>query len=92
QIYGKPIELKLRRRMFDLVLPLKRNAFKRAVTNLVSNAVRYGNHIVIRAATEGPWLRIEVDDDGPGIPPAERANVFRPFYRLDKSRNQDTGH
>lgn len=92
QIYGKPIELKLRRRKVDLMLPLKRNAFKRAVTNLVSNAVRYGDQIVIRAATEGPWLRIEVDDDGPGIPEAERANVFRPFYRLDKSRNQDTGH
>jgi len=92
QIYGKPIELKLRRRKVDLVLPLKRNAFKRAVTNLVSNATRYGEQVVIRGATEGPWLRIEVDDDGPGIPPAERANVFRPFYRLDKSRNQDTGH
>jgi len=38
------------------------------------------------------WLRIEVDDDGPGIPPAERDNVFRPFYRLDHARNQDTGN
>ena len=90
QSYGTPIELKLRRSKQDLVLPLKRNAFKRAVTNLVSNAVRYGDKIIIRAATEGNWLRVEIDDNGPGIPASERENVFRPFYRIDKSRNQDT--
>jgi two-component system osmolarity sensor histidine kinase EnvZ len=92
QIYGTPVELKLRRRRSDLVLPLKRQAFKRAITNLVSNAARFGDQVVIRAATERNWLRIEVDDDGPGIPPAERVNVFRPFYRLDHARNQDTGN
>ncbi len=91
-IYGTPVDIKLRKRRTDLVLPLKRNAFKRAVTNLVSNAARFGEHIVIRGATEGAWLRIEVDDDGPGIPAAERDNVFRPFYRIDASRNQDSGH
>ena len=91
QVYGVPIELKLRRRRKDLVLPLKRQAFKRAITNLVSNAAHYGNHIVIRAATERGFLRVEVDDDGPGIPPEERENVFRPFYRIDYARNQQTG-
>lgn len=92
QIYGKPIDLRLRKRRSDLVLPLKRHAIKRALTNLVTNALRFGDHVVIRAATEGQWLRIEVDDDGPGIPPAERENVFKPFYRLDHARNQDTGN
>jgi two-component system, OmpR family, osmolarity sensor histidine kinase EnvZ len=92
QVYGTPIELKLRRSKQDLVLHLKRNAFKRAITNLVSNAVRYGDKIVIRAATEGQWLRIEVDDNGPGIPAKERENVLKPFYRMDKSRNQDEGN
>ena len=92
QSYGAPIELKLRRRRKDLVLPLKRQAFKRAITNLVTNAARFGDHIVLRAATEGQWLRIEVDDDGPGIPAEERVNVFRPFYRLDHARNQDGGN
>ena len=92
QTYGTLIELKMRRSREDLVLPLKRNAFKRAITNLVSNAVRYGDKIVIRAATEGQWLRVEIDDNGPGIPAAERENVFRPFYRIDKSRNQDTAN
>lgn len=92
QVYGTAIELKLRRRRGDIVLPLKRQAFKRAITNLVSNAVRYGDQIVIRAATEGQWLRVEVDDNGPGIPASERANVFKPFYRIDRARNQDEGN
>lgn len=90
--FGKPVELKLRRRRKELVLPLKRAAFKRAITNLVSNAARFGDQVIVRAATEGQWLRIEVDDDGPGIPAAEREQVFRPFYRLDHARNQDKGN
>lgn len=92
QIYGSSIELKLRKRDQDLVLPIKRQAFKRAITNLVTNAARFGDQIIIRAATEGTWVRIEVDDNGPGIPASERENVFRPFYRLDHARNQDEGN
>ncbi|MGE0627734.1 MAG: sensor histidine kinase, partial [Hyphomicrobiaceae bacterium] len=92
QLYGVPIELKLRRRRRDLELPLKRQAFKRAVTNLVSNAARFGSRIVIRAATERGFLRVEVDDDGPGIPLHERENVFRPFYRVDHALNRNTGN
>ncbi|MGE5512127.1 MAG: ATP-binding protein [Bacteroidota bacterium] len=92
QYLGKPIELRMRHRRRDLILPLKRNAFKRAITNLVSNAARFGDQIIIRAGTERQWLRIEVDDDGPGIPPQERNNVFKPFYRLDHARNQDEGN
>jgi two-component system osmolarity sensor histidine kinase EnvZ len=90
--YGTPIELRIRQPSSDLVLPLKRQAFKRAITNLVTNATRYGDYVVIRASTDRDWLRIDVDDDGPGIPPAERDNVFRPFYRLGNGRNQDTGN
>ncbi|MFM7084792.1 MAG: ATP-binding protein [Hyphomicrobium sp.] len=86
------VEIKTRRHQKELFLPLKRNAFKRALSNLVSNAVRYGDKIVIRAATEGRWLRVEVDDNGPGIPSEERENVFRPFYRIDAARNQDSGN
>ncbi|MGE3065324.1 MAG: ATP-binding protein, partial [Hyphomicrobiaceae bacterium] len=51
-----------------------------------------GDNVVIKAAAEGGWLRIEVEDDGPGIPLDERDNVFRPFYRLDNARNQDMGN
>ena len=89
---GTPIELRIRQPSSDLVLPLKRQAFKRAITNLVTNATRYGDYVVIRASTDKDCLRIEVDDDGPGIPRAERENVFRPFYRLGNDRNQDAGN
>jgi two-component system osmolarity sensor histidine kinase EnvZ len=92
QVFGTPVDLRIRNSRKELILPLKRQAFKRAITNLVSNAARFGDRIIIRAATEGRWLRIEVDDDGPGIPPVERDNVFRPFYRLDHARNQDEGN
>jgi two-component system osmolarity sensor histidine kinase EnvZ len=91
QYIGTPIELEMPRRRQDLV-PLKRQAFKRALTNLVTNAARFGDQVVIRAATDQAWLKIEVDDDGPGIPRTERDNVFRPFYRLDHARNQDKGN
>src|SRR3990172_6836796 len=89
---GTPIEVRMRQPRQNLVLPLKRQAFKRAVTNLVTNAARFGDTVIIRAATEDIWLRIEIDDDGPGIPPAERDNVFRPFYRLDHVRNELAGN
>jgi two-component system, OmpR family, osmolarity sensor histidine kinase EnvZ len=89
---GTPIEVRMRQPRQDLVLPLKRQAFKRAVTNLVTNAARFGDTVIIRAATEDIWLRIEIDDDGPGIPPGERDNVFRPFYRLDHARNEVSGN
>ena len=93
QIYATPIDLKIRkRRRGEIVLPLKRQAIKRAITNLVSNALRFGDKVVIRAAVEGQWVRIEVDDNGPGIPEDERINVFKPFYRLDHARNQDEGN
>jgi two-component system, OmpR family, osmolarity sensor histidine kinase EnvZ len=92
QHYGAEVELEAPKRRRDIILPLKRQALKRAVTNLVSNAARFGEHIVIRATADRLFLRIEVDDDGPGIPEAERENVFRPFYRLDHARNQDLGN
>jgi two-component system osmolarity sensor histidine kinase EnvZ len=91
-MYGAKIELKFRKRRSDIVLPLKRQALKRAITNLMTNASRYGDQVVIRMAREGQWVRIEVDDNGPGIAPSERENVFRPFYRIDHARNQDEGN
>jgi two-component system osmolarity sensor histidine kinase EnvZ len=74
-----------------LVVPLRRHAFKRAVANLVNNAARFADHIAVSAGKENGSLVVEVDDDGPGIPEAEREHVFRPFYRLDDARNQDAG-
>jgi two-component system osmolarity sensor histidine kinase EnvZ len=74
-----------------LVVPVRRHAFKRAVANLVNNAARFAAHVNVSAAKHNGALTIEVEDDGPGIPVDEREQVFRPFYRLDHARNQDSG-
>jgi signal transduction histidine kinase len=72
-------------------------ALKRALTNLVSNAVMYGGGARVRlvppasVGAAGAMLRIEVEDDGPGIPPGELEQVFEPFHRGEPSRNRETG-
>ena len=68
----------------------KPQALKRCITNLVANAVKFGSRarILVR---DGGRLEISVRDDGPGIPPDELERVFEPFYRLESSRNRDTG-
>ncbi len=74
-----------------LVVRVRRHAFKRAIANLVNNAARFAGHVRINAIKRDGTLTIEVEDDGPGIPDNERELVFRPFYRLDHARNQDSG-
>jgi two-component system osmolarity sensor histidine kinase EnvZ len=74
-----------------LVVPIRRHAFKRAIANLVNNAARFAEHVNVSAAKHNGALTVEVEDDGPGIPDAEHEQVFRPFYRLDNARNQDSG-
>jgi two-component system osmolarity sensor histidine kinase EnvZ len=72
------------------LVSLRPGAFRRLVGNLVGNAVRYGrSQVEVAAEHRDGWLSLRVDDDGPGIPEAEREAVFRPFYRLDIARNQD---
>lgn len=70
---------------------LRPDAIKRGIENLVTNASRYGGQLWIRAGLRGDAIEITVDDDGPGIPESHREDVFRPFYRLDESRNPETG-
>jgi two-component system osmolarity sensor histidine kinase EnvZ len=74
-----------------LVVPVRFDAFKRCMGNLVSNAARYGKHVQVRAGRRDDTVEIIVDDDGPGIPLEQREAVFRPFFRLDPSRNIATG-
>jgi signal transduction histidine kinase len=71
-------------------LPGKPQALKRCLTNLVANAVKFGTRarILVR---DGARLEISVCDDGPGVPADELEKVFEPFYRLESSRNRDTG-
>jgi two-component system osmolarity sensor histidine kinase EnvZ len=70
---------------------VKALAFKRALTNLVTNAARYGDNVHIEGRNSDGWLTIVIEDDGPGIPEEERESVFRPFYQLDQARNRDAG-
>jgi two-component system osmolarity sensor histidine kinase EnvZ len=75
----------------DLVVPVRLDAMRRCLTNLLSNAARYGRHVQVRAGRRADAVEVLIDDDGPGIPREEREAVFRPFYRLDPSRNIETG-
>jgi two-component system osmolarity sensor histidine kinase EnvZ len=75
----------------DLMVTVRPDSFKRLLSNLVSNAHRHGEQVSVKAVREQRWLTIHIDDDGPGIPPDRREDVFRPFYRLDEARNQDEG-
>ncbi len=72
-------------------LVIRPNAFRRCIGNLLSNALRYAEKVSVTAARRGKAVEITIDDDGPGIDEADREDVFRPFHRLDPSRNPSTG-
>ncbi|HEY4982177.1 MAG TPA: ATP-binding protein [Pseudolabrys sp.] len=73
------------------IVTVRSAAFKRCLANLVSNAARFAPSIAITGHRDHRWLTVTVDDDGPGIPPDLREEVFKPFLRLDDARNQDEG-
>jgi two-component system osmolarity sensor histidine kinase EnvZ len=75
----------------DYRLLLRPNAMKRCIGNLVGNACRHGSHVWLTALPGRGAIDIMIDDDGPGIPAEQREAVFRPFFRLDPSRNITTG-
>lgn len=68
----------------------KPQALRRCLTNLIANAVKFGTQACV-VVEDGTALVIRVRDDGPGIPESELERVFEPFYRLESSRNRDTG-
>jgi two-component system osmolarity sensor histidine kinase EnvZ len=72
-------------------VPLRPTAFRRCVTNLLENAMRFGEHITVRAGVRAGIVEVVIDDDGPGIADDQREEVFRPFYRIEGSRNPETG-
>ena len=81
--YEGPSHLTVRARPLSL---------KRAFANLIANAVTYGGSATVRLSERSPELLvIDVDDDGPGIPPQELERVFEPFHRGEPSRNRETG-
>jgi two-component system osmolarity sensor histidine kinase EnvZ len=75
----------------DMNIELRPLAIKRCLTNLLSNALRHGSRVELQASRGRTSVEITVDDDGPGISPDKYEDVFRAFYRLDESRNVDTG-
>ncbi|MGE4282066.1 MAG: ATP-binding protein [Magnetospirillum sp.] len=80
----------------SLVMPIKPQAMGRVIGNLIGNALRYGGHVWVRVGKRpgdgGPGAaEIIVDDDGPGIPAESREQVFKPFFRMERSRNLATG-
>ena len=66
-------------------------ALRRAVGNIIDNAVTYGERARLALHEEHGACRLEIDDDGPGIPKALHARVFEPFFRAESSRNRATG-
>jgi two-component system osmolarity sensor histidine kinase EnvZ len=75
----------------DLVLSLRPVAFERCLGNLIGNALKYGRNVWVSARRIGDNIEICIDDDGPGIPPEQYEDVFKPFFRGESSRNSKTG-
>lgn len=69
----------------------REQALKRALSNVIGNAFKYANTIAVNLESVGNKVEVTIDDDGPGIPVDKREEVFKAFYRLDESRNKETG-
>lgn len=76
---------------FPIPIAGRRMALRRAIGNLMENAVKYGQTAQVELAVTGENVTVTIDDQGPGIPEIEFENVFRPFFRLEASRSRDTG-
>lgn len=74
-----------------IILPVRPVAMRRALTNLITNAGRYSKQCWVAMQEGDHRVIITVDDDGPGIPEDKHEEVFKPFFRLDPSRNVETG-
>lgn len=74
-----------------LVCSCRPLALKRALTNLIENAARYGGKAIVQAVHHGRDIRVVIEDQGPGIPEDCQEKVFTPFFRLEQSRNRKTG-
>jgi signal transduction histidine kinase len=73
------------------ILTCKPVALRRAIVNLVDNGVKYGGKATVGLGVTVDHVEIMIDDEGPGIPEHELGRVMQPFYRLEDSRNRETG-
>ena len=85
---GQPVQYTERCSAEVMARPI---ALRRALTNLVDNAVKYGGNAEVALACEARRCRIRISDNGPGIPPDKMEAVFTPFNRLEHSRSRETG-
>jgi signal transduction histidine kinase len=74
-----------------IVYDCRPTALKRALRNLIDNAVKYGKKASVAIKPTAKSIEITIDDEGPGIPEQELSRVFEPFYRVEKSRSPETG-
>jgi two-component system osmolarity sensor histidine kinase EnvZ len=70
---------------------VKRAGLRRVLANLIDNALKHGSKVAVALSWNDHLVEIAVEDDGPGIPQAQREEVFRPFHRLDEGRNLQSG-
>lgn len=88
---GHDIELQNHSASAHIIIQGRSLALKRAFTNLINNAVKYGRCARLAIHLRQQQVLITVDDHGPGIPDADLQKVFAPFYRAEPSRSRDTG-
>jgi len=74
-----------------LILECRPTAMRRAIGNLIENAIKYGDKASVTLRQDEDGITILVEDDGPGIPEEQLEQVFTPFYRLEQSRSRETG-
>ncbi|MBL8342915.1 MAG: HAMP domain-containing protein [Rubrivivax sp.] len=93
QSMGRPVHLKEPRRDAPRIEPFvgKLSLLRRATGNLIDNAVAHGRDVAVSLDVAPGHLDIVVEDDGPGIPPADLARVMEPYVRLDAARALDSG-
>jgi len=70
-----------------IVMNGRKNLIQRCLNNLIDNSIKYSNNIDIQLTKNNNYLSVIIDDDGPGISKKEYDNVFKPFYKIDKSRS-----
>ena len=73
------------------VVHIRVNSVKRALNNLIDNSLKYAKNTLVTSYRDGKDIIFTVDDDGPGIPIKIREDVFKPFFRIESSRNKETG-
>ena len=87
QFKEKDIEIEI---VSDAIIEVNANIFNRSIINIINNSFENAEKIKIIIETTSALTMVEIHDDGEGIPKSEMINVFKPFYRIDKSRNQNS--